>query len=66
MTDAIEVLRAANAAVATPEDTILITFNRGLSTDDHEHVLSELRKAINPAIKIVVVDRVQSVTVVKG
>jgi hypothetical protein len=61
----IEVLRAANATVATPGDTILITFNRALSVQEIEIISGQLREGIHPDIVLCIMDQVQSVTVVK-
>ena len=62
----VTVLRAANAAVATPGDTIIIAFSRVMSAQEIDTISAELRKGIHPDIKLCFMDQVQSVTVVKG
>jgi len=62
----VTVLRAANAAVATPGDTIVFAFNRAMSAEEIDHILTSLRDGIHADIAICVVDQVQSATVVKG
>jgi hypothetical protein len=59
-------LRAANSNRAEPGDTIVFAFNRAMSAEEIDHILTSLRDGIHADIAICVVDQVQSATVVKG